>query len=182
MRRGAVLTTVVFVALAGLAACESTPERVFTYGAHGAEIQAERFVADVYGRPSDPLPYGGADIDYAVAGIKARWPSLKPLLDDGTLGLTEDGEIAIRDGGRRDAREMRRLRALVRAENRDRFFLYRGVTAGIGHGGNTLPLMLDYTEEVFAREWSRQAPSTWWVQDAHGRWQQRPAADSTTKP
>lgn len=181
MRRGAVVTALV-VAFAGLAACESTPERVFTYGARGAEIQAERFVAEVYGRPSAPLPYGGPDIDYAVAGIKARWPSLQPLLDDGTLGLTEDGELAVRDGGARSDAEIRRLRALVKAENRDRFFLYRGVTTGIGHGGNSLPLMIEYTEAVFAREWLRQAPAGWWVQDARGGWRLRGTPEPPAKP
>lgn len=176
MPRGAALLTATVLALAGLTACESTPERVFTYGARGAEIQAERLVADVYGLPADPLPYGSPEIDNALAAIKARWPSLKLLLDDGTLGLTEDGEIALRDPGSRERAELRQLRALVRAENRDRFFLYRGVTAGIGHGTDTLTLMIDHTEEAFARQWYLQAPVGWWIQDHRGRWQQKPAA------
>lgn len=176
MPRGAALLIATVLALAGLTACESTPERVFTYGARGAEIQAERLVADVYGLPADPLPYGGPEIDNALAAIKGRWPSLKPLLDDGTLGLTEDGHIALRDPGARSRDELRRLRALVRAENRDRFFLYRGVTAGIGHGGDNLSWMIDYTEDVFARQWYEKAPAGWWIQDHHGGWQQKPAA------
>jgi hypothetical protein len=173
MRRGAVLITAAFVALAGLTACETTPERVFTYGARGVEIQAERFVADVYGHPADPLPYSNPDINYAIDGIKARWPALKPLLDDGTLGLTEDGEIAIHDPGKREGADARKLRALVKAENRDRFFLYRGMTAAVGHGDDSFQLMIDVTEEAFAREWYKQAPKGWWIQDHRVRWTQK---------
>lgn len=173
MRRGAVLIAAAFVALAGLTACETTPERVFTYGARGVEIQAERFVAEVYGHPSDPLPYGNADIYYAVDGIKARWPSLKPLLEGGTVGLTEDGDVAIRDAGSRSGDELRKLRALVKAENRDRFFLYRGMVAASGHDGGGSTLMMDYVEDRFASEWWKQAPKGWWLQDHRSHWTQK---------
>lgn len=173
MRRGAVLIAA-FVALVGLlAACETTPDRVFTYGARGVEIQAERFVAEVYGFPSDPLPYGNSDIYYAVDGIKARWPSLKPLLEDGTVGLTDDGDVAIHDAGKRDGDDLRKLRALVKAENRDRFFLYRGMTTAAGWSGEESGRMIEYTEDAFAKEWWKQAPKGWWMRDQKGRWQQK---------
>lgn len=173
MRRGTALLVAAVVALAGLTACETTPDRVFTYGARGVEIQAERFVAEVYGLPSDPLPYDNSDIYYAVGGIKSRWPSLKPLLDDGSVGLTEDGDVAIHDAGKRDADDLRKLRALVKAENRDRFFLYRGMTAAAGWTGEESGRMIEYTEEAFAKEWWKQAPKGWWMQDQQGRWQQK---------
>lgn len=165
-----------------LAACESTPTRVFTYGARGAEIQAERLVARVYGLPADPLPYGGPDIDRPLQRMVARWPELKVLLEDGTIGLTADGEVAIRDFAGRDQAVARQLKALVKAENRDRDELYRGMTAAIGHGGNTLPQMLGYTEDTFGGEWLRQAPAGWWGQDHQGRWSRKPAAGLPAAP
>lgn len=157
-----------------MAACESTPERVFTYGARGVEIEAERFVADIYGQPADPLPYGNADIYFATDGIKARWPSLRPLLEDGTLGQTDDGDVALRSVGGRGEEELRKLRSLVKAENRDRFFLYRGVTSAVGWHGEESVRMIDYTEDAFAKEWSRQAPKGWWFRDDRGNWRQTP--------
>ena len=42
MRRGTALLVAAVVALAGLTACATTPDRVFPYGARGVEIQAER--------------------------------------------------------------------------------------------------------------------------------------------
>lgn len=167
------LRVVLLLACALLAACESTPTRTFTYGARGAEIEAERLVAMVYGKPADPLPYGGPDIDRSFAAMQARWPELKPLLAEGALGVAEDGEIAVRDVGSRDLAAARELRRLVKAENRDRDLLYRGVTAAIGHRRDTLPQMLGFVEETFAREWRRQAPAGWWFRDARGAWRQR---------
>lgn len=158
-----------------LVACESTPERVFTYGALGAEIEAERLVAGLYGLPADPLPYGGAEIDGALAGIKARWPAIRPLLDDGTLGQTLDGDVAVHDAGQRSPEAAHALRTLVKDENRDRYFLYSGVTAGIGHGTDTRSHMIHYTEDVFARQWYRQAPAGWWFRDDFGRWSRKSA-------
>lgn len=161
-------------ALASLTACETTPDRVFTYAAHGVEIQAERLVAEVYGQPADPLPYSNADIYYALEGIKPRWPSLKPWLDDGTVGLTEDGDVAIRDAGLRSGDDLRQLRALVKAENRGRFFLYRGMAAATGHSAEgAAAKWMEYVEDVFAREWWKRAPKGWWYQDSRGHWTQK---------
>jgi hypothetical protein len=164
-----------------LAACE-TPTRVFTYGARGTEIQAERLVAGVYGLPADPLPYGGPDIDRPLQRMTARWPALKALLDDGTAGLTADGEVAVRDYAGREQAAARQVKALVKAENRDRDELYRGMTAAIGHGGNTLPQMLGYTEDTFGGEWIRLAPAGWWVQDHQGRWSRKFSHEASQKP
>lgn len=174
MVRGAVLITAAVIALASLTACETLPpDMVFTYGARGVQIEAERFVADIYGLPADPLPYANGDIYYAIAGIKARWPSLKPLLEDGTVGLTDDGDVAIHDAGTREGSDLRQLHALVKAENRDRFFMYRGMTTAAGWSGEESGRMIDYTEDAFAKEWWKQAPKGWWLQDQKGGWQQK---------
>ena len=173
MRAVPILALLAGIAAVSLAGCESTPERVFTYGAKGTVIQAERLVADVYGQPADPLPYGGPDIDGPLASMKARWPDLKPLLEAGTLGLTDDGEIAVHETGTRSRDEVKPLRRLVRAENRDRHVLYRAMTAAIGHADDTLPLMLGHTEDTFGHEWIKQAPKGWWVQDHTGHWTQK---------
>lgn len=167
------------IAVALLAGCESTPTMVFTYGTQGTIIQAERLVAEVYGTPADPLPYGGPDIDRPLARMKARWARLKPLLDEGVVGLTEFGEVALRDAGSRAKDEARDIRHLVRAENRDREELYRGMTAAIGHGGDNLQAMIPYTEDRFGAEWAAQAPAGWWLRDYQGRWGQKQASART---
>ena len=154
----------------GLVACESMPDVLITTGTSGIKIQAERLVAQVYGLPSEPLPYGGPDIDNPLASMKVRWPKLKPLIEDGTVGLTEDGELAVRDVGKREKPGVRAVRALVRAENRDRQVLYRAMTDAGGYSMVSGTGMLDYTEDVFAEQWATQAPKGWWIQDHRGQW------------
>ena len=161
------------IALAALAACESLPNHVLTYGAKGTEIQAQRLVAQVYGQPADPLPYGGPDIDRPLARMQARWPVLRAELERGRIGLTEDGDVALRNAGSADKAEARQLKSLLKAENRDRGVLYRAMTEAIGHNGDAMAKMLPYTEDVFGQEWARQAPAGWWLQDHRGEWSQK---------
>lgn len=154
----------------GLAACETMPDVLITTGTGGIKIQAERLVAQVYGLSNEPLPYGGPDIDNPLASMKARWPKLKPLVEEGTVGLTEDGELAVRDVGKREKEGARAVRALVKAENRDRQVLYRAMTDAGGYSMVQGGGMLDYTEDVFAEQWATQAPRGWWIQDHRGNW------------
>lgn len=165
--------TALLVAVLLLTACESTPTRVFTYGSRGVEIQAQRLVASVYGLPADPLPYGGANIDGPLQRMQERWSELKALLDQGVIGITIDGEIAIRDSSALDSDAARKLKALVKAENRDRDLIYRTMTGAVGYGGDMEPLFLPFTEDAFGAEWLRQAPAGWWMQDLQGRWQRK---------
>ena len=154
----------------GLAACESMPEVLITTGTDGIRIQAERLVTQVYAETDAPLPYGGPDIDNPLATMKERWPRLKPLFEDGTLGFTEDGDVDIRDVGGRDREAAKALRRLVRAENNDRHVLYRAMTAAGGYSMVQGTGMLDYTEDAFAQQWATQAPAGWWIQDHRGGW------------
>ena len=166
-RRGRLLLTL--SVCWGLAACETMPDILFTTGTGGIKIQAERLVTQVYAETDAPLPYGGPDIDNPLASMKQRWPRLKPLLENGTLGFTEDGDVAIRDFGGRDKAAAKALRTLVRAENNDRQLLYRAMTAAGGYTGDGVQ-MIDYTEDVFAEQWATQAPDGWWIQDHRGQW------------
>ncbi len=153
-----------------LAGCETTDGHLFTYAAQGTVIQAERLVAKVYGHPAKALPYGGVDIDESVKRIQARWPRLQVELAKGSLGMTDNGYIAIREKGSQAAE----LRKLVRAENLDRQILYLAMSEGVGHGGAYILTWLPYTEDVFAGQWIKQAPAGWWFLDAEQIWRRTP--------
>ena len=170
---GAVRALLVSLALAAMAGCESLPDHVLMYGAQGTEIQAQRLVAGIYGLPAEALPYGGPDIDRPLARMKARWPEVRAGLESGRLGLSEDGDVVVRDAAGLDRSAARALRGLAKTENRDRDVLYRAMTEAIGHNGEGVPRMQPFTEEVFGREWARQAPKSWWLQDVNGRWLQK---------
>ncbi len=161
---------ILILAAALLVACETTPTRLLTYGSQGTEIQAKRLVAHVYGTLAEPLPYGGPDIDQPLARMQARWSELKPLLERGIVGLTEDGDLAVHDVGEMADSEARRLSSLVRAENFDRHILYRAMCAAVGYGGDVEQSYLPFTEDTFGAEWAKQAPAGWWLRNHKGRW------------
>ncbi|MFZ4536529.1 DUF1318 domain-containing protein [Propionivibrio sp.] len=156
--------------LVPLAACESTPTHLFTYAAQGTVIQAERLVGQFFGKDVYPLPYGGPDIDRPLQRMHARFPQLKAQLDNGTLGLTEDGDVAIREAGASTPE----LKKLVRAENRDRAVLYTAMSMAVGHGTDDLQSWLPYTDATFGAEWQKQAPSGWWLRNENDEWRRKP--------
>ena len=156
--------------LLSLAACESTPTHLFTYAAQGTVIQAERLVGQFFARDVAPLPYGGANIDQPLQRMHERFSQLKTQLDNGTLGLTEEGDVAIRNAGETTPE----LSKLVRAENRDRTVLYIGMSAAVGHGGDSLQSWLRYTDAIFGAEWQKQAPDGWWLRNEQGEWHRKP--------
>ena len=148
-----------------LAACESTPTRLFTYAAQGVEIQAGRLVGQFFGKDVAPLPYAGGNIDPPLQRMHARFPQLIPLFESGVLGLTEDGDVALRGS---DATS--ELKKIVRVENRDRAILYAAMVDAVGHDYSAF---VHYVDSTFGTEWQKQAPAGWWLLDGHGGWRQK---------
>ena len=149
-----------------LAACASPPDVLLTYAAQGVTIQAERMVSSLLDQADVRLPYGGPAIDPPLQRMKARFPALRSALDAGTIGLTEDGDVAIPD----PVRATPALRELVRAENRDRAFFYAGMAEAVGHETYFVP----YVDAAFGKEWQKRALTGWWLRDEHGHWQTKP--------
>ena len=154
------------MALLALAGCETNPTHLLTYAAQGTVIQAERLVGLFLGKDVWPLPYGGANLDQPLLRMSSRFPQLKTKLDTGLIGLTDDGDVAIRESGTTTPE----LFLLVREENRDRAVFYFGMAAAVGHGSDTLHTWLPYVKAVFGAEWQRQAPSGWWLRNDLGEW------------
>jgi hypothetical protein len=161
--------SLVVVSLALLAACESTSTHLFTYAAQGTVIQADRLVSQFFGGSRDPLPYGGPNIANPLSRMHERFPALKVQLDLGAVGLTEDGDVAIREA----ASVTSELKNLVRAENRDRAVLYTGMADAVGHGNDMLSTWLPYVDASFGAEWQKQAPAGWWLRNEKGEWRQK---------
>jgi len=149
-----------------LAGCQSTPTHLLTYSAQGVVIQAERLVAPFFDRAADPLPYGGPDIDQPLRSMHERFARLKSQLDSGALGLTDEGEVAIREVAATTAE----LELLTCAENRDRAILYRAMSTAAGYSDG---VYIPYVEASFATEWQKQALAGWWLRDDRGQWWQK---------
>jgi uncharacterized protein YdbL (DUF1318 family) len=101
------------------------------------------------------------------ASMEARFPQLKPFYDNGSIGMTQDGLITVRDLNAVPLRDRKTVNGLVANENRDRNALYREIARANGH-----PEWESEIRSTFAKRWVANAPSGWWYQEG-GAWKQK---------
>ncbi len=109
------------------------------------------------------------DIDTpAITAIKssmqARHTQLITHYNSGAVGLTEDGQVAVRDATAVPLKDRGGINSLVAAENSDRSALYKEIAVANGHA--------EWTGEIrntFAGRWVDKAQSGWYYQNA-GAW------------
>lgn len=107
----------------------------------------------------------------AIVGItnrmKSRYDSnLKPYLDSGIIGFSNQGFIEILDAKSLGLKDRQKAKKLVADENRDRKALYRELAVANGHAD-----WEDAIQNVFVKTWKDQAHKGWKYQDAGGTWQ-----------
>lgn len=100
--------------------------------------------------------------------MERRFAELKPLLDQGLVGLAADGFVAVREPAAVPLSERNRVRTVVGNENADRAALYREIAVANGQ-----PQWETQIREVFAGRWIAKAQAGWWVQDTGGNWKQK---------
>ncbi|TCV97508.1 uncharacterized protein YdbL (DUF1318 family) [Luteibacter rhizovicinus] len=94
--------------------------------------------------------------------------SLKGYFDQGAVGFTADGMVAVRDASQLPLADRSNVNAVVADENRDRAALYREVANANGH-----PEWESRIRGTFASGWIERAPPGWYYQDASGAWKRR---------
>ncbi len=100
--------------------------------------------------------------------MEARFPKLKPFYVGGSVGMTQDGLIRMRDLNAIMLRDRKTVNTLIAAENRDRNALYKEIARANGQP--------DWEAEIrktFAKRWIGNAPGGWWYQDKGGNWKQK---------
>ena len=144
--------------------------------AAGTLVEAKQVVALVYAQGADrdieKLLYSGGDLTQAIKHLRDHYPKLKPLLEEGVIGNTASGFVALRDPSRRNE-----LRDLLWNENRNRAFLHNQASRAVGHGGDDLNIWLPYASYSFGKEWIAQGQPNWWWMDDAKHWKQ--AKDGT---
>jgi uncharacterized protein len=100
--------------------------------------------------------------------MERRFAELKPYFNDGVVGLTADGDVAVRDPAAVPLANRNTVRTLVANENADRAALYREIAAANGQ-----PQWESQIREVFANRWIAKAQPGWWYQDTSGAWKQK---------
>ena len=107
-------------------------------------------------------------IQSITRGMEQRHGGLAPHYASGAVGMTRDGQLALRDLNAVPLRDRSRVQQLVAEENRDRNALYAEIARANGH-----PEWESEIRATFARRWIDNAPAGWWYQDGSGGWTQK---------
>lgn len=97
--------------------------------------------------------------------MQSRHAQLAPLYASGAVGLTRDGNVALRDANAVPLAQRQQVNALVAAENQDRAALYREIARANGHPEWTADI-----RATFAQRWISRAQPGWYYQNPGGAW------------
>jgi len=123
--------------------------------------------AEAQGSPN--LDVSDPQIRAVTASMQQRFADLKKYFDSGVVGLTADGQVAIRDQNAVPLAERAVVARLVAEDNRDRATLYGELARANKH-----PEWEPDIRRTFARRWvERGAQPGWYYQDTGGRWVQK---------
>jgi uncharacterized protein len=100
--------------------------------------------------------------------MKERHNQLAPLYTSGAVGLTRDGNVALRDANAVPLAQRAQVNGLVTAENQDRAALYREIAIA-----NKRPEWEGDIRSTFAQKWIERAQAGWYYQNASGAWTQK---------
>lgn len=105
----------------------------------------------------------------AIASLKAsmqtRHGQLAAFYASGSVGLTRDGNVALRDANAVPLAQRQQVNALIAAENQDRSALYREIARANNH-----PEWESDIRATFAQRWIDRAQPGWYTQNSAGAW------------
>ncbi len=105
----------------------------------------------------------------AVASLQSsmqqRHAQLAGFYASGAVGLTRDGNIALRDANAVALAQRQQVNGLIAAENQDRAALYREIARANGR-----PEWEAEIRATFAQRWIDKAQPGWYYQSASGAW------------
>lgn len=116
--------------------------------------------------------WAAADLEVntpAITALKSsmqqRHPQLAQHYASGAIGLTANGQVAVKDASAIPLAQRQAVNSLVAAENQDRNTLYTEIARANGH-----PEWEDEIRSTFAGRWIQKAQAGWWYQDSVGAW------------
>lgn len=99
--------------------------------------------------------------------LAARFPQLRPHLNSGAIGLTDDGLLEFRDRNLVPLKDRNGVVQLVAAQNNDWNALYAEIAKLNGH-----PEWQDSIRSTFAERWIAKADKGWYYREG-GAWKQK---------
>jgi uncharacterized protein len=122
------------------------------------------------------IPAADAQVDLDVstpeiraitASMESRHAQLAKYYGSGAVGLTEDGQVEVRDQNAIPLPERNTVRQLVADENKDRAALYTQIAKANGH-----PEWEADIRKTFATRWIAKAQGGWYYKQG-GAWKQK---------
>jgi len=107
-------------------------------------------------------------IQQLKASMEKRHQKLAPYYKSGAIGMTDNGEIVVRDQKLVPMKDRNAIKGLVSKENGDRSALYKEIANANGH-----PEWEAEIRSTFAKRWVGNAPAGWWYQSKQGAWKQK---------
>jgi uncharacterized protein YdbL (DUF1318 family) len=101
--------------------------------------------------------------------IQERAASIKPYMDKGNVGISNQGLLVIRNSNGLNLKKRAKLKRLIDAENRDRNALYME----IAKANKFPPERVSDIKKIFAGSWIKNAQKGWWTQSPDGKWGQK---------
>lgn len=119
---------------------------------------------------------------YAQANLEVNTPAILSLkqsmqnrhtqligyYENGVIGLTQDGLLALRDASAVSLAKRQAVNTLISAENQDRNTLYREIARANNH-----PEWEQEIRKTFSSRWIKLAQPGWWYQVSGGSWAQK---------
>ena len=99
------------------------------------------------------------------SSMTQRHSQLAALYASGGVGLTRDGNVALRDPNAVPLAQRQQANALIASENQDRAALYREIARA-----NNKPEWENDIRNTFAQRWIDKAQGGWYYQNASGAW------------
>jgi uncharacterized protein YdbL (DUF1318 family) len=111
------------------------------------------------------LQVNSAAVEAIKKSMAGRYLRLHSHFQDGVIGYTQDGMIALREAASL-ARELRtELESLIAEDNKERDVMYREIARANGR-----PDWESRFRSVFAERWISRAPVGWYYRNASGEW------------
>jgi uncharacterized protein YdbL (DUF1318 family) len=129
----------------------------------------EWLVPAAHAQANADIDISSPEIRAITASMQQRFGQLEKFFAAGAVGLTANGDVAVRDQAAVSLADRALVKRLVAEDNADRATLYAEIAKANGH-----PEWEPDIRRTFARRWiERGAKPGWYYQDSGGNWVQK---------
>lgn len=117
---------------------------------------------------AETLDVSSPAITRITSSMAARWGELEKFFASGAVGLTNNGNVEVRDINSVALPDRATVKRLVSEDNADRAQLYAEMAKANNH-----PEWESDIRKSFSRRWVAKAKAGWYYQDDGGAWKQK---------